>query len=165
MGRQITSDPVRVISATGKQLGIMPLREARHIAASSGVDLVEIAPKAEPPVCRVMDYGKYLYDLGKKRQEARRKQKHIVIKEVKFRPGTGAADYAIKLRNVTRFIDAGNKVKVTMRFRGREMAHRNLGLEVLQQVERDAAEIAAVEQMPLMEGRQMIMVLAPKKKG
>lgn len=114
-------------------------------------------------MCRILDYGKYLYAASKKRQEAKKKQKHITVKEVKFRPGTDVGDYAVKLRNLQRFLAAGNKVKVTLRFRGREMAHRELGLEKLQQVEKDLAEVAMVEQTPAMEGRQMVMVMAPKR--
>ena len=127
------------------------------------MDLVEIAPNAEPPVCRLMDWGKHLYANAKKKQESKKKQKQITVKEVKFRPGTDVGDYDIKVRNLTRFLDAGNKVKVTLRFRGREMAHQELGMEMLKRVEGDLKEIGIVEQMPKMEGRQMIMVLAPAK--
>jgi len=127
------------------------------------MDLVEIAPNADPPVCRLMDYGKFLYAAAKKKQEAKKKQKQITVKEVKFRPGTAIGDYDIKLRNLTKFIEAGNKAKVTLRFRGREMAHQELGMEMLNRVEEDLAEISVVEQMPKMEGRQMVMVLAPRK--
>ncbi len=127
------------------------------------MDLVEIAPNADPPVCRLMDYGKFLYAAAKKKQEAKKKQKQITVKEVKFRPGTATGDYDIKLRNLTKFIEAGNKAKVTLRFRGREMAHQELGMEMLNRVEDDLAEISVVEQMPKMEGRQMVMVLAPRK--
>lgn len=127
------------------------------------MDLVEIAPNADPPVCRLMDYGKFLYAAAKKKQEAKKKQKQITVKEVKFRPGTAIGDYDIKLRNLTKFIEAGNKAKVTLRFRGREMAHQELGMEMLNRVEDDLAEISVVEQMPKMEGRQMVMVLAPRK--
>jgi len=127
------------------------------------MDLVEIAPNADPPVCRLMDYGKFLYAAAKKKQEAKKKQKQITVKEVKFRPGTDTGDYDIKLRNLTKFIEAGNKAKVTLRFRGREMAHQELGMEMLNRVEEDLAEISVVEQMPKMEGRQMVMVLAPRK--
>jgi len=127
------------------------------------MDLVEIAPNADPPVCRLMDYGKFLYAAAKKKQEAKKKQKQITVKEVKFRPGTATGDYDIKLRNLTKFIEAGNKAKVTLRFRGREMAHQELGMEMLNRVEEDLAEISVVEQMPKMEGRQMVMVLAPRK--
>ena len=127
------------------------------------MDLVEISPNADPPVCRVMDYGKHLYNASKKRQEAKKKQKQITVKEVKFRPGTDVGDYDVKLRNLTRFLEAGNKAKVTMRFRGREMAHRELGLEMLKRIEKDLEELASVEQAATMEGRQMVMVLGPKR--
>ena len=134
------------------------------MATERAMDLVEIAPNADPPVCRLMDYGKFLYAAAKKKQEAKKKQKQITVKEVKFRPGTDTGDYDIKLRNLTKFIEAGNKVKVTLRFRGREMAHQELGMEMLNRVEEDLVEISVVEQMPKMEGRQMVMVLAPRKK-
>jgi len=133
------------------------------LATERAMDLVEIAPNADPPVCRLMDYGKFLYAAAKKKQEAKKKQKQITVKEVKFRPGTATGDYDIKLRNLTKFIEAGNKAKVTLRFRGREMAHQELGMEMLNRVEDDLAEISVVEQMPKMEGRQMVMVLAPRK--
>ena len=154
-----------MIGVEGDQLGILRLSEALETAQESGFDLVEISPHAEPPVCRIMDYGKFLYTASKKRQEAKKKQKQITVKEIKFRPGTDVGDYAIKLRNLTRFLEAGNKTKVTMRFRGREMAHKELGLEMLQSVENDLAEIAVVEQAATMEGRQMVMLLAPKRSG
>lgn len=127
------------------------------------LDLVEIVPNAEPPVCRVMDYGKYLFDLNKKRHAAKKKQKQIQVKEVKFRPGTEEGDYQVKLRNLTRFLSNGDKVKVTLRFRGREMAHQELGSKMLKRIEGDLTELGAVEQFPKMEGRQMVMVLAPKR--
>ena len=153
---------MRVISPEGEQLGILPLSEARRIAQDYEMDLVEISPNASPAVCRVMDYGKHLYDASKKRHEAKKRQKQITVKEVKFRPNTDVGDYAVKLRNLTRFLAAGNKTKVTLRFRGREMAHKELGLEMLRAVEHDLAELAVVEQQPVLEGRQMVMVLAPK---
>ena len=132
-------------------------------AEKSNLDLVEIVPNAEPPVCRIMDYGKFVFEQKKKRQEARKKQKQVHVKEVKFRPGTGEGDYQVKLRNLIRFLQDGDKTKVTMRFRGREHAHRELGLELLRRVEADLAEYGTVEQQPQMEGRQMVMVLSPKK--
>ena len=152
-----------MIGVEKDQLGILRLSNALETARAAGLDLVEISPNADPPVCRIMDYGKFLYNASKKRQEAKKKQKQVTVKEVKFRPGTDVGDYAVKLRNLTRFLQAGNKTKVTMRFRGREMAHRELGLEKLQLVERDLAEIAFVEQAATMEGRQMVMVLAPRR--
>ncbi len=163
LNEDITYDQIRLVSDTGEQLGIVSPDEARKIAEERGMDLVEIAPNAEPPVCRLMDWGKHLYANAKKKQESKKKQKQITVKEVKFRPGTDVGDYDIKVRNLTRFLDAGNKVKVTLRFRGREMAHQELGMEMLKRVEDDLKEIGIVEQMPKMEGRQMIMVLAPAK--
>ena len=134
------------------------------MAEEAALDLVEIQPTAEPPVCRLMDYGRFRFDQKKKLNEAKKKQKQVQIKEIKFRPGTDEGDYQVKLRNLTRFLNEGDKAKVTMRFRGREHAHRELGLELLKRVEGDLAEISIVEQQPQMEGRQMIMVLSPKKK-
>jgi translation initiation factor IF-3 len=155
---------VRLIDAEGNQVGIVEVRDAQLRAQEEGLDLVEIDPNADPPVCRLMDYGKFRFDQKKKQVEAKKKQKQVQIKEVKFRPGTDEGDYQVKLRNLTRFLNDGDKAKVTMRFRGREHAHRELGLDVLQRVEKDLAEISAVEQQPQMEGRQMVMVLGPKKK-
>ena len=163
LNEDIAYDRIRLVSETGEQLGIITSDEARTIAEERGMDLVEIAPNADPPVCRLMDYGKYLYASAKKKQESKKKQKQITVKEIKFRPGTDIGDYDIKVRNLTRFLDAGNKVKVTLRFRGREMAHQELGMEMLKRVEEDLKEIGIVEQMPKMEGRQMVMVLAPVK--
>lgn len=134
------------------------------MAAEAGLDLVEIVPTSEPPVCRLMDFGRFLFDQKKKRNEARKKQKQVQIKEVKFRPGTDEGDYQVKLRSLTRFLNEGDKAKVTMRFRGREHAHRDLGLDVLKRIEGDLAAISIVEQAAQMEGRQMVMVLGPKKK-
>ena len=139
----------------------MPLSEAQKFADNAFLDLVEIAPDSEPPVCRVMDYGKFRYSTSKKLHDAKRKQKQIVVKEIKFRPGTDIGDYDVKLNKLRQFLSDGNKTKVTMRFRGREMAHQTLGLEMLKRVENDLSEIAVVEQEPLMEGRQMVMLLAP----
>ena len=134
------------------------------MAEEAGLDLVEIQPTAEPPVCRLMDYGRFRFDQKKKLNEAKKKQKQVQIKEIKFRPGTEEGDYQVKLRNLTRFLSEGDKAKVTMRFRGREHAHRELGLELLKRVEGDLADVSIVEQQPQMEGRQMVMVLGPKKK-
>ncbi|MGE4647038.1 MAG: translation initiation factor IF-3 [Arenicellales bacterium] len=158
------ADPqIRLVGDSGEQLGIVTGVEARQIAAEHGMDLVEIAPNAEPPVCRLMDYGKFLYSSSKKKQESKKKQKQITVKEIKFRPGTDIGDYDIKVRNLVRFLEAGNKVKVTLRFRGREMAHQELGMEMLKRVEDALQDVGVVEQMPKMEGRQMVMVLAPAK--
>jgi len=134
------------------------------MASEQGLDLVEVAPTAEPPVCKVMDYGKFVFEQSKKTHAAKKKQRQIQVKEVKFRPGTEEGDYQVKLRNLTRFLTAGDKAKVTLRFRGREMAHRELGAKLLERVRDDLAELATVEQFPQMEGRQMTMVLTPKKK-
>ena len=155
---------MRLIGADGEQVGIVSIEEALEAATESGQDLVEIVPTAEPPVCRVMDYGKFLFDQKKQRQEAKKKQKQVQVKEVKFRPATDEGDYQIKLRNLTRVLEEGNKAKVTIRVRGREHAHRELGLKVLERVESDLQDLAVVEQRPQMEGRQMIMVIGPKKK-
>jgi translation initiation factor IF-3 len=154
---------VRLIGADGNQEGVVALSAAIEAAQKAGLDLVEIQPNAEPPVCRIMDYGKHVFEAKKQRQAAKKKQKQVQVKEVKFRPATDIGDYKIKLRNLIRFIEQGNKVKITMRFRGREHAHRELGLEVLQRIEKDLDEIAQIEQKPGMEGRQMVMVMAPRK--
>jgi len=141
----------------------MGIREALQMSEDQGLDLVEIAPNGEPPVCRIMDYGKYRFEAAKKAQQAKKKQKVTQVKEVKFRPGTEEADYQVKMRNVHRFLDEGNKVKLTLRFRGREMAHRELGAAMLKRVETELADEITVEQYPRMEGRQMVMMIAPKK--
>ena len=155
---------MRLISESGEQLGVVSVREALAMAEEQDVDLVEISPTAKPPVCKLMDYGKYKYQQAKKRDEAKKNQKQVQIKEIKFRPGTDEGDYQIKMRNINRFLADGDKVKVTLRFRGREMAHQQLGLAQLQKIEADVAEIGVVEQAPKMEGRQMGMLLGPKKK-
>ncbi len=141
----------------------MEIEKALELAQQDGLDLVEIAPNGEPPVCRIMDFGKFRFEQAKKAQVAKKKQKNVQVKEVKFRPGTEIADYEVKLRNVHRFLDEGNKVKLTLRFRGREMAHRELGAAMLKRVETELAEEIIVEQYPRMEGRQMVMMIAPKK--
>ena len=154
---------MRLIGQDGEQVGIVPLARAQAIAEEAGLDLVELVPNAEPPVCRIMDFGKYLFDQNKKRQAAKKKQKQIQIKEVKFRPGTEEGDYQVKMRNILRFLEHGDKVKITLRFRGREMAHQELGTKMLERIEEELTGEAAVEQMPKMEGRQMVMVLSPRK--
>ncbi len=154
---------MRVIGADGSQVGVISIAAANRLAEEAELDLVEIAPTASPPVCRVMDYGKFKYRESKKQHEARLKQKQIVVKEVKFRPGTDEGDYKIKLRNLTRFLEEGDKAKITLRFRGREMAHQEFGIRLLERVKTDLVELAVVEQFPKMEGRQLVMVLAPKK--
>ena len=156
---------MRLLGIEGEQLGIVNTLEAVRMAEEAGVDLVEIAPNAEPPVCRLMDYGKFKYQEQKRLAEARAKQKIIQVKEVKFRPATDEGDYQVKLRNLKRFLEEGDKAKVTLRFRGREMAHQDLGIKVLERVKNDLEELAVVESFPKVEGRQAVMVLAPKKKS
>jgi translation initiation factor IF-3 len=154
-----------LIGAGGEQVGVVTLAVANKMAEEAELDLVEIAPTAQPPVCRIMDYGKYKYREAKKRHEAKLKQKQIIVKEIKFRPGTDEGDYKIKLRNLTRFLEEGDKAKVTLRYRGREMAHQELGHRLIERVKNDLEPYSVVEQYPKMEGRQLIMVLAPKKTG
>ncbi|USD39754.1 MULTISPECIES: translation initiation factor IF-3 [Ferrimonas] len=161
---EIRAREVRLIGVDGEQAGIVSGREAAELAQEAGLDLVEISPNAEPPVCRIMDYGKFLYEQAKNQKEQRKKTKRIQVKEVKFRPGTDDGDYQVKLRNLTRFLEDGDKAKVTLRFRGREMAHQDLGIKLLNRIKDDLAEIAVVEAFPKVEGRQAVMVLAPKKK-
>ncbi len=161
---EITSPTVRLIAEDGEQIGVVSLAEALSTAEKASLDLVEIQPNAEPPVCRIMDFGKFVFEQKKQKQQAKKKQKQVQIKEIKFRPGTGEGDYQVKLRNLIRFLNEGDKTKITMRFRGREHTHRELGLELLKRVEADLAEYGVVEQEPQMEGRQMVMVLGPKKK-
>jgi len=154
-----------LIGASGEQVGVVTIAAANKLAEEAELDLVEIAPTAVPPVCRIMDYGKYKYREAKKRHEAKLKQKQIIVKEIKFRPGTDAGDYKIKLRNLIRFLEEGDKTKVTLRYRGREMAHQELGVRLIERVRGDLEPYSVVEQYPKMEGRQLIMVLAPKKTG
>lgn len=155
---------MRLIDAEGEQAGIVSLAEALAAAQAAGIDLVEIAPDAEPPVCKIMDYGKQLFEVKKQLAAQRKKQKQTQVKEMKFRPGTDIGDYQIKLRNLTRFLENGDKAKVTLRFRGREMAHQELGMEMLKRIEQDLLELGSVEQHPKMEGRQLTMVIAPKSR-
>ncbi|MGF1830504.1 translation initiation factor IF-3 [Photobacterium angustum] len=156
---------VRLTGLDGESVGVVSLDEAMEVALDAGVDLVEISPNAEPPVCRVMDYGKYLFEKSKAAKEQKKNQKQIQIKEVKFRPGTDEGDYQVKLRNLTRFLEEGNKGKVTLRFRGREMAHQGIGIELLNRIKGELEDIAVCESFPnRVEGRQMTMMLAPKKK-
>jgi len=152
-----------VINVDGEQAGIMRIEQALEMADDAGLDLVEIAPNGEPPVCKIMDYGKFRFEQAKKLSLAKKKQKNIQVKEVKFRPGTEEADYQVKMRNVRRFLEEGDKVKLTLRFRGREMAHKELGAAMLDRIEAELAEDITVEQRPRMEGRQMVMMIAPKK--
>ncbi|MBJ7262867.1 MAG: translation initiation factor IF-3 [Burkholderiaceae bacterium] len=161
---EIRVPEVRLIGAEGEQLGIVKIADAFRLSEENNLDLVEIAPNAEPPVCRFMDYGKFKYQEQKRQAEARSKQKVIQVKEVKFRSATDEGDYQVKLRNLKRFLDDGDKAKVSLRFRGREMAHQELGMRMLERVRDDLTDLAQVEAMPKLEGRQMIMVLAPRKK-
>jgi|TARA_B100001964_G_scaffold54115_1_gene61266 translation initiation factor IF-3 len=156
-----------LIGAAGEQVGVVPISQALQAAADAKLDLVEIAPDADPVVCKVLDYGKHIFEAKKGKAAARKKQRRMHVKEMKFRPGTEEGDYQVKLRNLTRFLNDGDKAKVTLRFRGREMAHQELGMELLKRIENDLAEIGTVEMFPKMEGRQLTMVIAPhsKKKG
>lgn len=154
-----------MVGTEGEQLGIVKIYEALRQAEEADLDLVEIAPTAQPPVCKIMDYGKFKYQESKRLHEAKLKQKQVQIKEVKFRPGTDEGDYQIKLRNLIKFLEEGDKTKITLRFRGREMAHQEIGMNQLRRVAADLAELAVVEQFPKMEGRQLVMMLAPKKKA
>ncbi len=161
--QEIEVSQVRLIRQDGEQVGVVGIDEAIKTAEEAGLDLVEISPNVDPPVCKIMDYGRFKFELNKKQHSAKKKQKQVQLKEIKFRPGTEEADYQVKLRNLVRFLEVGDKTKITLRFRGREMAHRDLGLKLLQRVEKDLEELAIVEQFPKLEGRQMVMVLAPKK--
>jgi len=152
---------VRLIIETGENIGVVSTREAMEMAFEAGLDLIEVSPNADPPVCKILDYGKYKFQAQKKAAEARKKQKTIEVKEVKFRPNTDTHDYDVKMKNVVKFLEKGDKVKVTLRFRGREMAHQNLGRDLLERVAEDIKEIGKVENMPKMEGRQMIMIIGP----
>lgn len=163
MNEDIRAREVRLINFDGSQAGIVPLAEALAAADAAGVDLVQIAD-ADPVVCKIMDYNKYIYEAKKQQNEAKKKQVRTQVKEMKFRPGTEEGDYQVKLRNLIRFLEHGDKAKVTLRFRGRELAHQEIGMELLKRVEADLAEMSVVEQFPKMEGRQLTMVLAPKKK-
>ncbi|WP_082768823.1 translation initiation factor IF-3 [Paraglaciecola hydrolytica] len=165
INEEITVKEVRLVGKDGEQIGVVSISEAIQTAEQSSLDLVEISPNAEPPVCKVMDYGKFLFEKSKSLKEQKKKQKQIQVKEIKFRPGTDEGDYQVKLRNLRRFLEAGDKAKVTIRFRGREMAHQEIGIDQLTRVKTDLADIANCESFPnRVEGRQMIMVLAPIKK-
>ncbi len=160
---RIRAPEIRLIGADGENVGVVTPSRAMDLAAEAGLDLVEISPNATPPVCKIMDFGKFKYEQQKRESEARKKQKTIEVKEVKFRPNTDTHDYDVKMRNVFRFLENGDKVKVTLRFRGREMAHQNLGRELLERVAEDVKEIGKIENMPKMEGRQMVMMIGPAK--
>ena len=162
VNEEINALSVRLVDENGEMIGVVPLREALIRAAEAGLDLVEVAATASPPVCKILDYGKFKYEEQKKKNEARKKQKIIEVKEIKLRPTIDENDYQVKMRAMLRFLEEGDKVKVTLRFRGRELAHQDLGMKVLIRVRDELEDLAKVEQMPRMEGRQMIMVLAPK---
>ena len=163
MNREIFIDPVRLIDNNGKMVGVVKLDKALEMAEKVGLDLVEVSPNAKPPVCKILDYGKFKFEAQKKAAKARKKQKVIDIKEIKFRPNTDIHDYEVKMRSVTKFLDHGDKVKITMRFRGREMAHQELGKDLLERVAEDTAEIGKIDSIPKMEGRQMTMMISPLK--
>ncbi|MGR3541193.1 MAG: translation initiation factor IF-3 [Hasllibacter sp.] len=158
---RIRAPEIRLIGADGENVGVVPPARAMALAEDAGLDLVEISPNASPPVCKIMDFGKFKYDTQKREAEAKKKQKTIEVKEVKFRPNTDTHDYDVKMRNVTRFLEAGDKVKVTLRFRGREMAHQNLGRDLLNKVAEDVDGLGKVESLPKTEGRQMVMMIGP----
>ena len=163
INNRIDSREVRLIDENGNMIGVVHLRDALARAEEAGRDLVEVSPTANPPVCKILDYGKFKYETQKKAAAARKKQKVIEIKEIKMRPGIDDNDYSIKMKKVREFLDEGDKVKLTMRFRGRELAHQHIAMDVLERVKADVADLAKVEQMPKLEGRQMIMVMAPLK--
>jgi translation initiation factor IF-3 len=159
---RIRAPEIRLIGPEGENLGVVTPARALQLAEEAGLDLVEISPNATPPVCKIVDYGRFKYDQQKREAEARKKQKVIEVKEIKFRPGTDIHDYQVKMRSVVKFLENGDKVKVTLRFRGREMAHQQLGLDLLNRVAEDVAEIGKVENMPKLEGRQMVMMIGPR---
>ncbi|MDA9314153.1 translation initiation factor IF-3 [Alphaproteobacteria bacterium] len=162
MNADILNEEVRCIAPDGEQLGVMKTEDAIAEADSHGLDLVEVSPNADPPVCKILDYGKFKFEAQKKRNEAKKKQKVIEVKEIKLRPNIDEHDYQVKMRSVQKFLDDGDKVKITLRFRGREMAHQELGVNVLNRVREDTDDVAKIEAFPKLEGRQMIMVIAPK---
>ncbi len=164
MNDEIQNDPVRLILSDGSQQGVVSLADARSAADAEKLDLVLISPEADPPVCKIMDYGKHVFELKKQKAANKKKQRVIHVKEMKFRPGTEEGDYQVKLRNLIRFLNDGDRAKVSLRFRGREMAHQELGAEMMQRIREDLAEYGTVDQEPKMEGRQITMVLAPVKK-
>jgi translation initiation factor IF-3 len=161
---EIRSSEVRLIGVEGEQLGVVPVFEARKISEEAGMDLVEVSPEAKPPVCRIMDFGKFKFQMSKRKAAAKKKQKQIQIKEIKLRPATEEADYQVKFRSITKFLENGDKSKVVVRFRGREMAHPELGMQLLQRLMAELVDCSIVEQHPKFEGRQIVMVLGPKKK-
>jgi len=165
INEEIRVPEVRLIDADGNQLGVVPTREARTISEEAGLDLVEISPDAKPPVCRVMNFGKFTYQQSKRKAAAKKKQKQVHLKEIKLRPATEEADYQVKLRNIIRFLESGDKAKITIRFRGREMTHPELGMQLMERIIAELVDHGIVEQRPKLEGRQMVMVIGPKKTG
>ncbi|OGT38843.1 MAG: translation initiation factor IF-3 [Gammaproteobacteria bacterium RIFCSPHIGHO2_12_FULL_38_14] len=165
VNEEIRAPELRVIDDEGRQLGIIATQEALRISQEAGLDLVEVSPEAKPPVCRIMDYGKYKFQMSKRKAAAKKKQKQIQLKEVKIRPGTEEADYQVKLKNIIKFLENGDKAKVTVRFRGREMMHPELGMRLLEKMMKELEDYGTVEQYPRFEGRQIVMVLGPKKKS
>lgn len=163
VNEEIRVPEVRVIDAKGNQLGVIPIAKAREMSERDGLDLVEISPEALPPVCRIMNYNKFMFQQNKRKAAAKKKQKQVQLKEIKIRPATEEADYQVKLRNLIRFLKNGDKAKITLRFRGREMAHPELGAQLLERIQNDLLECGVVEQRPKLEGRQMVMVIGPKK--
>ncbi|EKD54565.1 MAG: translation initiation factor IF-3 [uncultured bacterium] len=163
INEEIKAPEVRLIDAEGNQLGVVPSREARRLSEEAALDLVEISPDAKPPVCRIMNFGKFTYQQSKRKAAAKKKQKQVHLKEVKLRPATEEADYQVKLRSIIRFLSEGDKAKVTLRFRGREMSHPELGIELMERIITDLVDVGIIEQRPKMEGRQMVMVIGPKK--
>ncbi|MDC3239324.1 MAG: translation initiation factor IF-3 [Gammaproteobacteria bacterium] len=164
VNEQIDAEQVRLVGEEGEQLGIVMINEAREKAAAAKLDLVLISPEADPPVCKLMDHGKHIFEAKKQKAANKKKQRRTQVKEIKFRPGTEIGDYQVKLRNLIRFLEDGDKAKVSLRFRGREMAHQHLGMELVTRIKEDLSEFGVVEQEPKMEGRQIVMVLAPTKK-
>lgn len=164
INEQIEAQEVRLVGAEGEQVGVVSLADALTAAEGANLDLVQITTDTDPVVCKVMDYGKHVFDAKKQKAAAKKKQKRTQVKEMKFRPGTEEGDYQVKLRNLVRFLENGDKAKVTLRYRGREMAHQEIGMELLKRIEADLAELGSVEQFPKMEGRQLTMVISPKKK-
>lgn len=162
VNREIDARSIRLVGADGEMIGVVTLREGLVMAEEAGLDLVEVSPNAEPPVCKILDYGKFKYEAQKKKNEAKKKQKVIEVKEIKLRPSIDDNDYGVKMRNMRKFLEEGDKVKVTLRFRGRELAHQDLGMKVLEKVRDDLEDLGKVEQVPKMEGRQMVMVISPR---
>ncbi|MBI5165607.1 MAG: translation initiation factor IF-3 [Magnetospirillum sp.] len=162
VNREIDARSIRLVGADGEMIGVVTLREGLTMAEEAGLDLVEVSPNAEPPVCKILDFGKFKYEIQKKKNEARKKQKVIEVKEIKLRPNIDDHDYEVKMKNMRKFLEEGDKVKVTLRFRGRELAHQDIGMKVLEHVRDDLEDLGKVEQIPKMEGRQMVMVIAPR---